>query len=145
MDYISLCLICKDENSYLPEWLDYHILMGVDRFYIYDNESRVSLRETLKEYIERGWVVVVDIQGKAMQLYAYDHCLQTFGAQTFWMGFIDTDEFLVPKTAKDLKDLNSVIMIYLKAELKKYRLQKMLQEDIIMRKKISGKVLKGTP
>ncbi len=105
MDYLSLCLICKDENEYLPEWLDYHILMGVDRFYIYDNESRVSLRETLKEYIERGWVVVVDIQGKAMQLYAYDHCLQTFGAQTFWMGFIDTDEFLVPKTAKDLKEL----------------------------------------
>jgi tetratricopeptide (TPR) repeat protein len=105
MDYLSLCLICKDENDYLPEWLDYHILMGVDRFYIYDNESQVSLRETLKDYIERGWVVVSDIPGKAMQLYAYDHCLQTFGANTFWLGFIDTDEFLVPKTTLDLKEL----------------------------------------
>ncbi len=105
MDYLSLCLICKDENDYLPEWLDYHILMGVDRFYIYDNESRVSLRETLKDYIERGWVVVSDIPGKAMQLYAYDHCLQTFGANTFWLGFIDTDEFLVPKTGQGLKEL----------------------------------------
>ena len=105
MDYLSLCLTCKDENDYLPEWLDYHILMGVDRFYIYDNESQVSLRETLKEYVERGWVVVLDISGKAMQLYAYDHCLQTFGPQTFWMGFIDTDEFLVPKTTLDLKEL----------------------------------------
>ena len=47
MDYLSLCLICKDENDYLAEWLDYHILMGVERFYIYDNESQVSLRETL--------------------------------------------------------------------------------------------------
>jgi hypothetical protein len=105
MDYLSLCLICKDENDYLPEWLDYHILMGVDRFYIYDNESQVSLRETLKNYIERGWVVVVDIPGKAMQMSAYDHCLQTFGTNTFWMGFIDTDEFLVPKTTLDLKEL----------------------------------------
>ncbi len=105
MDYLSLCLICKDENDYLPEWLDYHILMGVDRFYIYDNESQVSLRETLKEYIERGWVVVVDISGQAMQLYAYDHCLQTFGHLTFWLGFIDTDEFLVPKTTLNLKKL----------------------------------------
>jgi tetratricopeptide (TPR) repeat protein len=105
MDYLSLCLICKDENDYLPEWLDYHILMGVDRFYIYDNESRVSLRTSLSDYIERGWVVVVDIPGKAMQLYAYDHCLQIFGAQTFWLGFIDTDEFLVPKTAPGLKEL----------------------------------------
>jgi Tfp pilus assembly protein PilF len=98
-------LICKDENDYLPEWLDYHILMGVDRFYIYDNESQVSLRETLKDYIERGWVVVLDIPGRAIQPYAYDHCLQTFGSQTFWMGFIDTDEFLVPKTSLDLKKL----------------------------------------
>jgi tetratricopeptide (TPR) repeat protein len=105
MDYLSLCLICKDENDYLPEWLDYHILMGVDRFYIYDNESQTSLRETLKEYIEGGWVVVVNIPGKAMQLYAYDHCLRTFGRNTFWMGFIDADEFLVPKTAPGLKEL----------------------------------------
>ncbi|MEI7848570.1 MAG: glycosyltransferase family 92 protein [Chloroflexota bacterium] len=105
MDYLSLCLICKDENDYLPEWLDYHILMGVERFYIYDNESRVSLRQTLKEYIELGWVVVMDIPGKAMQLQAYDHCLQTFGPNSFWMGFIDTDEFLVPKTVLDLKEL----------------------------------------
>ena len=105
MDYLSLCLICKDENDYLPEWLDYHILMGVDRFYIYDNESRISLRESLKDYIERGWVVVIDIVGKAMQLNAYDHCLQTFGPYTFWMGFIDTDEFLVTKTVLDLKEL----------------------------------------
>jgi Flp pilus assembly protein TadD len=102
MDYLSLCLICKDENDYLPEWLDYHILMGVDRFYIYDNESQVSLRETLKDYIERSWVVVVDISGQAMQLYAYDHCLQTFGKNTFWLGFIDTD---VPKSSLDLKEL----------------------------------------
>jgi len=104
VDYLSLCLICKDENDYLPEWLDYHILMGVDRFYIYDNESRISLRESLKDYIERGWVVVVDIVGEAMQVYTYDHCLQTFGSLTFWLGFIDADEFLVPKTTPDLKE-----------------------------------------
>lgn len=105
MDYLSLCLICKDENEYLPEWLDYHILMGVDRFYIYDNDSRVSLRESLRDYVDRGWVVVMDIAGRAMQLFAYDHCLQVFGKNTFWMGFIDTDEFLVPKSTFDLKEL----------------------------------------
>jgi len=105
MDYLSLCLICKDENDYLAEWLDYHILAGVDRFYIYDNDSRVSLRQTLSDYMDKGWVVVVDIPGKAMQVYAYDHCLRQFGAQTRWLGFIDTDEFLVPKATDDLKEL----------------------------------------
>jgi tetratricopeptide (TPR) repeat protein len=104
MDYLSLCLICKDENDYLPEWLDYHILMGVDRFYIYDNESQHSLRKTLSDYISRGWVILLDVSGRGVQLEVYDHCIQTFGTQTFWMGFIDTDEFLVPKSADNLKD-----------------------------------------
>ncbi len=105
MDYLSLCLICKNENDYLAEWLDYHILMGVERFYIYDNESQVSVRQTLQAYIEKGWAVVLDMPGKAVQLQAYDHCLQTFGAHTTWLGFIDTDEFLVPRTTLDLKEL----------------------------------------
>jgi hypothetical protein len=77
----------------------------VDRFYVYDNDSQVSLRQTLSAYIARGWVVVVDTPGKAMQMVAYDHCLQQFGAHTRWMGFIDTDEFLVPKATDDLKEL----------------------------------------
>ncbi len=105
MDYLSLCLICKDENDYLAEWLDYHILAGVERFYIYDNDSQISLRQTLSHYIERGWVVVTDIPGKAMQLQAYDHCLHAYGPNTTWLGFIDTDEFLVPRLALDLKIL----------------------------------------
>ncbi len=105
MDYLSLCLICKDENDYLEEWLNYHILTGVERFYIYDNDSQISLRETLKDYVARGWVVITDIPGQAMQMYAYDHCLRAFGPSTRWLGFIDTDEFLVPKTSVDLKDL----------------------------------------
>lgn len=103
MDYLSLCLICKDENDYLPEWLDYHILMGVERFYIYDNESKIGIRQTLKEYVDTGRVVVMDYPGHKVQLYAYDHCLRVYGQNTFWMGFIDTDEFFVPRTALDLR------------------------------------------
>ena len=105
LDYLSLCLICKDENEYLPEWLDYHILVGVDRFYIYDNRSQTSLRTTLADYIARGWVAVIDFPGSGMQLQAYDHCLQFMGPHTRWLGFIDTDEFFVPKTSVSLSEL----------------------------------------
>ncbi len=54
MDYLSLCLVCKDENNYLAEWLNYHILMGVERFYIYDNDSQIPVRDTLKDYVRQG-------------------------------------------------------------------------------------------
>ena len=74
--YLSLCLIAKDENTYLKEWLDYHILLGVEHFWIYDNDSTIPLAKSIQAYIEKGWVTVNTIHGKGMQLYAYDHCLQ---------------------------------------------------------------------
>lgn len=102
--YLSLCLIAKDENSYLEEWLDYHILLGVEHFWIYDNESETPVKETLKKYIDDGWVTIHTIKGHGMQLAAYDHCIQTYGAESTWIGFIDTDEFLVPINTCSLQD-----------------------------------------
>jgi hypothetical protein len=32
MDNLSLCLIARDENEYISEWLDYHIFIGVNVF-----------------------------------------------------------------------------------------------------------------
>jgi hypothetical protein len=96
--YLSLCLIAKDENSYLQEWLDYHILLGVEHFWIYDNESAVPISSSLSEYIDQGWVTVNMIKGKSMQMFAYDHCVQTYQHESKWIGFIDTDEFIVLHT-----------------------------------------------
>ena len=38
-----------------------------------------------------------------MQLFAYDHCLQTYGQESKWIGFIDTDEFIVPHTSEKIE------------------------------------------
>ncbi|HVN54759.1 MAG TPA: glycosyltransferase family 92 protein [Anaerolineaceae bacterium] len=103
MDYLSLCLMFKDENLYLEEWILYHLLLGVERFYIYDNGSQIHPGITLAPYVDDGTVVVIDIAGRGAQLSAYDHFLRTFSRRTLWAGFIDTDEFLVPKTGDDLK------------------------------------------
>lgn len=100
--YLSLCLMVKDENSYLQEWLDYHILQGVEHFWIYDNESAEPVAATLKAYIDRGWATVNTINGRAMQMYAYDHCVQTYGLLSKWIGFIDTDEFFVVHDGRPL-------------------------------------------
>ncbi|MHC1782816.1 MAG: glycosyltransferase family 92 protein [Anaerolineaceae bacterium] len=105
MDYLDLCLIAKNEDDYLQEWVDYHILLGVEHFYIYDNDSAVSIRKTLEDYILAGWVSIIDIHGPKQQMYAYDHCLRTFGKLSRWIGFIDTDEFFVPKTTASLPEL----------------------------------------
>ncbi len=103
MYYLSLCCLIKDENVYLREWLDYHRLIGVEHFFIYDNGSQVSVRETLAPEVAQGWVTVVDIPGRGPQLPAYAHCLRQWGSSSRWIGFIDTDEFIVPKTTSDMR------------------------------------------
>ena len=37
--YLTLCAIAKNEGRYLQEWIEYHKMLGVEKFFIYDNES----------------------------------------------------------------------------------------------------------
>ncbi len=105
MNTLSLCLIVKDEDEdYLREWVEYHHRLGVEAFYIYDNESQISVKKTLAEYVGRGWVNVQDTHGQFMQDTVYTHCLHFCGSATKWLGFLDADEFIVPHTADDLRD-----------------------------------------
>jgi hypothetical protein len=103
MHYLTLVAIAKDETRNLREWLVYHALLGVESCIIYDNESRVPIRETLAPFFRDDFLKVVEIPGQNMQLQAYNHALSTFGDSTRWMGFIDLDEYIVPQTTNDLR------------------------------------------
>ena len=37
--YSSICAIFKDEARFLREWLEYHRLIGIEHFYLYNNFS----------------------------------------------------------------------------------------------------------
>lgn len=107
MHYLALCCIAKDEDPFLREWITYHSLLGVEHFYIYDNCSKTPIRETLAEYAHPDRVTIRRIQGRPMQLPAYDDCLQSFGNVCRWIGFIDIDEFVCLPRENDLRVLLS--------------------------------------
>lgn len=92
---LSITAIMKNEGPYLKEWLDYHILVGVDKFYLYDNESTDNTTEILKPYIKRGIVDYTYYPGKAQQMNAYHDSLNKHYNETKWMAIIDLDEFIV--------------------------------------------------
>jgi hypothetical protein len=94
---VSICCIVRDEE-YLTEWIEYHALIGVTKFYIYDNESKTPVNEILASFIDSGLVEVILFPGEVMQLPAYHHCLKHYGPLCKWIAFIDADEFIVPKT-----------------------------------------------
>jgi len=96
--HLTVCCIVKDENEYLKEWLEYHMKIGVQHFYIYDNESKIPVGETLEKYNLLRFATVIPIFGKARQVAAYNDCIIRNKKFSDWIGFIDVDEFIVPKS-----------------------------------------------
>lgn len=93
-----LCGIARDEAADdVREWACYHLGLGFSHIALYDNGSREPLREVLAPLVARGVVSVTDIPLRdAPQLSAYFHALRLWRGRTFWLAFLDIDEFLVP-------------------------------------------------
>ena len=93
---VSICAIFKDEGKYLKEWIEYHRIVGVQHFYLYNNFSSDNYQEILQPYIDREIVTLKDWPIKQGQMQAYKDCVEQFGHEAQWIGFIDIDEFIVP-------------------------------------------------
>lgn len=102
--YLGVVVIAKNEGPYFKEWLDWHISKGVDKFYVYDNESTDNTREILQPYIDNGIVEYIYYPGYRRQLAAYDDCLKRHRFDTRWLAVIDMDEFIVPIKDKSIPD-----------------------------------------
>lgn len=94
--YLAVCAIAKNEGPYFQEWIEWHLAQGVEKFYIYDNESTDCTREVLQPYIESGVVDYQYFPGQKRQLAAYDDCFERHRFDTRWLAVIDLDEFIVP-------------------------------------------------
>jgi glycosyl transferase family 92 len=107
MHYLSICCIFKNEAPYLEEWLRFYDLVGVDHFYLYDNESSDDFVQVLRPWVNAGRAAVIGISGPAPQKQAYAHCLQTFGNDNRWIAFVDMDEFLFSPVKESLQEFLS--------------------------------------
>lgn len=104
---LAIVAIAKNEADYVIEWIEFHKIVGVSKFYIYDNESTDDLKHILKKYIENGEVVYTYFPGKSMQLPAYNDAINKYKYDCKYMAFIDLDEFLAP--AINYKKLPNII------------------------------------
>lgn len=109
MHYCGLCLIVKDENEYLKEWVEYHLHLGVDHILIYDNESQIPVTQTLADPEDTGRISIFQVSGSGYgrQVVIYGRCLREHSHDYKWLGFIDADEFIVPTTGQNLPEILS--------------------------------------
>lgn len=102
--HLAVCAIAKNEGPYFVEWIEWHLSQGVEKFYIYDNESTDGTKDILQPYIDKGVVEYIDWPGYRMQLAAYDDCFKRHRLDTRWIAFIDIDEFIVPVKHNSIPD-----------------------------------------
>lgn len=113
--YLTVCTIFNNDAPWLKEWIEYYKLLGVEHFYLYNNESSDDFLTVLKPYIKKGDVTLIHWQDRhnleeplswviKTQCTAYADAIDKFKTKTRWMAIIDSDEFIVPKEKDNLID-----------------------------------------
>jgi glycosyltransferase involved in cell wall biosynthesis len=97
---MSICLIAiaRDEGRFIAEWLAHYLALGVDRIFVFDNESTDATGPIVAAAAARFPVTRIawpSRPGLSPQVTAYNHALATVAAPFEWACFFDCDEFLV--------------------------------------------------
>lgn len=92
-DYLSIAACIKNEGLYLVEWIEYHKMLGVTRFYLYDAATD-NTKEVLAPYIETGEVVYHEARKRGIQIPIYNDVLCRYRNASRWIAFLDLDEFI---------------------------------------------------
>lgn len=95
MYYLSIGSVIKDEQRYLKEWLLYHLLVGVQHFYILDNSTHNECYKALRYYIDKGFVTYEKFKEKdTPQRTGFTKLINQTKKETYWLALIDPDEFI---------------------------------------------------
>lgn len=107
---IAMCSIGRMENKYAVEFVEFYHRIGVDKFFIYDNNygDEEHFEEVLQSYIDNDIVEIIDYRNKSIcQLSSYQDCYDKHGKEYDWICFFDFDEFLWIDNTSSLKELLS--------------------------------------
>ena len=93
--HLAICAIFRNEAPYLREWIEFHRLVGVERFHLYQNRSEDDHPSVLRSYVEEGVVQITEWPRQPpCQLQAYQHFISLHKGEPWWVAFLDCDEFL---------------------------------------------------
>src|SRR3989339_2237430 len=93
---LSICAIFQDEAPYLKEWIEFHQLVGVEHFYLYNHRSTDDWKTVLAPYIDNGTVELWNENTEALdnrsfnklQSACYTECLKHTRGVSKWVAFL---------------------------------------------------------
>ena len=89
---LCVCTMVWNQAQALREWIKYHAWLGVERWFIYDNNSDDGIEDVIKELefynvSRQSWPWI-----KAQEA-GFSHCALKARDECNWVGFFDVDEF----------------------------------------------------
>jgi hypothetical protein len=124
---LSVCSLFKNEAKYFKEWIEFHRLVGVEHFYLYNNGSLDNYANILNPYLKEGLITLVEWPdlikeqseeeaykwSLSTQVTAYENAVRRWGIdETKWMVVLDVGEFLVPAQETNLKNILAIYEDY---------------------------------
>jgi hypothetical protein len=112
--YVTLCSIFKDEAPYLKEWIEYHKMLGVEHFILFNHNSTDAYQEVLAPYVADGTLRLIDMKEESggnigrwnmIQTQSYLRAAKMLATEAEWLILLDTDEFFVPAHAQTIPDV----------------------------------------
>lgn len=112
-NHIKPVIFCigKLEHDYIEEFVRYHIALGFDWIYIYDNEDQPTYEKLLEKYSNN--IKVIHFNGSCMQYPALQHFVKNFmyNDNITHVANIDVDEFIVLKSHANIKEFISQYIV----------------------------------
>ncbi|WP_420317642.1 glycosyltransferase family 92 protein [Ekhidna sp.] len=108
--FLTFATNFKNENPYLKDWIEYHVKVGVNHFYLYDQDGGEEAQEILRPYEEKGIVTRhpwTHLDGtrfdgatkwwqRNKNHMGFAHAAKNYRKEFQWLMKIDVDEFLFP-------------------------------------------------
>lgn len=107
---LAIGSLFRNEAPFLREWIEYHRLVGVEHFWLYNDNSTDNWQEVLDPYIKEGvvevfpWPVISRAEYVGTQCRAFRDAIIRATGNTEWIALIDIDEFLLPMRNKTITD-----------------------------------------
>ncbi|KAM7269089.1 hypothetical protein ACFE04_024586 [Oxalis oulophora] len=91
---LCACTMLWNQATSLKEWVTYHSWLGVERWFIYDNNSDDAIIESVEDLESKNYNVTRHTwPWIKTQEAGFSHCALRAREECNWVGFFDVDEF----------------------------------------------------
>ncbi|HBT78281.1 MAG TPA: hypothetical protein DEB39_15460 [Planctomycetaceae bacterium] len=105
--YLTLAAVVKNESHYVREWLAHYRAVGFEKFAVVLNDCTDGTERQIRSLSFADDISIGRTQVKCPQVAVYNELCRERRGKTFWMAFLDADEFLFCPLGRTLPEFLS--------------------------------------